>query len=370
MRLAVSVPALHTGSMVWRGVLGVVMLVFMASVVRADEPGAKPPEPAGTAKPGSKAPQPAASIVTKENGVTRIRLRPKSAPTGPLPPGATGPLPPDQAGPMPPAPSTLVPPSNSPPVSETESGTIEYFSPHLKEYGYWREDPQYGTVWIPHGNVVGENFSPYVTQGHWALNTNDDWGWESDLAFGWVVFHHGRWVWVPRVGWAWIAGRRYSPAWVNFRVPSGRGAFLGWAATPPLYIWRRGVAVSLHYRAPAYYVFCPSASLFSPHLHSHLVADSARRASYVRSSRRYLRPSRYRLAHGGPSLGAVRASPAEVVRSRSRRRASPVRAGAARATPATGAPRRRYSRPYDDPRSRARPAVDPRHRRRAAPRRR
>jgi len=103
----------------------------------------------------------------------------------------------------------------------------------LDPYGNWVEDEKYGTVWVPNRDAVGEDFAPYVSAGHWALTEDGDWSWQSDYPFGGVVFHYGRWVWVPGTGWAWVAGRRYANAWVSWRVPTDNYAYVGWAPMPP-----------------------------------------------------------------------------------------------------------------------------------------
>jgi hypothetical protein len=193
------------------------------------------------------------------------------APAGDAPqPPAYGPqgqpLSPDQAaqsGPQ--APQDNVP--------ETDPRALSEFRPTLDPYGAWVEDPKYGTVWVPNRDAVGEDFAPYVSAGHWALTEDGDWTWQSDYPFGGVVFHYGRWVWVPGTGWAWVAGRRYANAWVTWRVPTDDYGYFGWAPMPPAWGWYGGSAVSLWWYPPAPYVFCPSGYAFSYNVHSYIVHD-------------------------------------------------------------------------------------------------
>ncbi len=197
---------------------------------------------------------------------------PAPAPGGgaPQPPayGPQGqPISPDQAAPQP------APQAPQGDVPETDPRALSEFRPTLDPYGTWIEDEKYGTVWVPNRDAVGDDFAPYVSAGHWALTEDNDWVWQSDYPFGGVVFHYGRWVWVPGTGWAWVAGRRYANAWVTWRVPTDDYGYVGWAPMPPAWGWYGGSAVSLWWYPPAPYVFCPSGYAFSYHVHSYIVHD-------------------------------------------------------------------------------------------------
>ena len=158
-------------------------------------------------------------------------------------------------------------------MPETDPRAITEFRPTLDPYGAWVNDERYGTVWVPNRDVVGPDFAPYVSAGHWALTADNDWIWQSDYPFGNVVFHYGRWVWVPNVGWGWVAGRRYANAWVTWRVPTDNYGYIGWAPMPPAWGWYGGFAVSLWWYPPTAYVFCPTHYAFSYHVHSYVVHD-------------------------------------------------------------------------------------------------
>ena len=49
------------------------------------------------------------------------------------------------------------------------------FREPLAPYGNWVDDSTYGTVWVPHTSVVGADFTPYSTAGHWTYD--DEWVW-------------------------------------------------------------------------------------------------------------------------------------------------------------------------------------------------
>jgi hypothetical protein len=158
-------------------------------------------------------------------------------------------------------------------VPDTDPSALTTFRPALDPYGAWVTDSNYGTVWVPNREVVGEDFAPYVSRGHWALTSDEDWIWQSDYPFGWAVFHYGRWVWVPGHGWAWVPGRTYANAWVVWRTPMVGYDYIGWAPMPPTWGWYNGYAFGVWYSPPLPYVFCPSRFAFDYRVHYHIVRD-------------------------------------------------------------------------------------------------
>lgn len=207
--------------------------------------------------------------------------------------------------------------------TDADPRALSDFRPTLDPYGYWTDHPNYGTVWIPHREVVGPNFAPYVSSGRWALDDTGQWIWVSDYPFGRVVFHYGRWAWVTGTGWAWVPGYRYAPAWVTWRVPTGSYAYVGWAPMGPDYIWYNGVAVSYWYGAPTPWVFCPSVYVFHRHVNHYVVRDRTL-VTRIASTTRHYAPAAPRASGGvrrtayvpGPSLSAARVPAHAVPRDR------------------------------------------------------
>ena len=161
------------------------------------------------------------------------------------------------------------------------------FNPVLEPYGDWYQDSRYGLVWVPSRAIVGDHFAPYWSHGHWSLDTVGNWVWVSDFAFGPVVFHYGRWVWIPGVGWSWVPGYRYSPAWVVWRVPGPGVTYLGWAPMPPSYIWVNGMAVGLGFGITTVWGFCPTRYVFAPHPYRYRLRNSQRIGYLARHTHRY-----------------------------------------------------------------------------------
>lgn len=95
----------------------------------------------------------------------------------------------------------------------------------LTRYGVWQISQQYGEVWVP---SVTPRWRPY-TVGRWVW-TDDGWYWESSEPFGAVVFHYGRWAYDDGLGWVWLAGDEWAPAWVVWRQSHD---YVGWVPAPP-----------------------------------------------------------------------------------------------------------------------------------------
>lgn len=138
-----------------------------------------------------------------------------------------------------------------PQFDDTDPDAVRLFHDVLAPYGTWTDDSRLGLVWLPSHDSAGESFVPYGTSGRWSYRevATDAEGssepfreyvWVSDLPWGWVTFHYGRWAYTGERGWAWIAGRRYAGAWVDWRSPhAGAGAeIVGWGPTPPAHLWR------------------------------------------------------------------------------------------------------------------------------------
>jgi hypothetical protein len=206
-------------------------------------------------------------------------------------------------------------------VPDTDPSALTTFRPALDPYGAWVSDSRYGTVWVPNREVVGSDFAPYVSRGHWSLTADNDWIWVSDYPFGWAVFHYGRWVWLPGGGWAWVPGRTYANAWVVWRTPVAGYAYVGWAPMPPTWGWWNGYAVGVWYSPPLPYVFCPSAYVFDYRVHYHVVRDRALVRDIAQHTR--VEPTTYHApaqpsAHAA-SVAGGRAAPPPIMASRAPR---------------------------------------------------
>lgn len=145
--------------------------------------------------------------------------------------------------------------------ADTDPSALTDFRSTLDPYGSWVDDETYGTVWYPSSTVVGTDFQPYVSAGHWVYD--NDYVWVSDYEWGWAPFHYGRWITTTR-GWAWIPGRAYSGAWVSWRMGYDGYGYLGWAPLAPTWYWRGGYAYGLYSSPYAPYSYCSYGHVFDP----------------------------------------------------------------------------------------------------------
>ncbi|MCC6521169.1 MAG: hypothetical protein IT373_00775 [Polyangiaceae bacterium] len=156
---------------------------------------------------------------------------------------------------------------------DTDPSALGDFRAELDPYGAWVNDPTYGTLWVPSTATVGADFVPYRTAGRWAVAEDGSWVWVSDYSWGSVAFHYGRWVSMSGVGWGWVPGRTYAPAWVVWRVGAPGYDYVGWAPMAPSYLWRNGVAVGFFGSAILPFWYIGSQWLFDPLWHSHMLTD-------------------------------------------------------------------------------------------------
>ena len=112
-----------------------------------------------------------------------------------------------------------------PPPAGSDVSSEAVFYERLSPYGYWTFVAPYGRVWVP---AVGYGWRPYY-YGQWVLT---DWGWTfvSDDPWAWAGYHYGRWNWGTGVGWYWVPGRVWGPAWVDWRYGGG---YVTWCPLGP-----------------------------------------------------------------------------------------------------------------------------------------
>jgi hypothetical protein len=122
-----------------------------------------------------------------------------------------------------------------------------YFYEYLTPYGNWVTMSPYGYVWIP--RQMGYRWHPY-TYGRWVW-TNYGWTWISNYEWGWIPFHYGRWGWDDDLGWFWVPGNVWGPAWVTWRSSS---LYMGWAPLPPGIEFEAGIGLtSLPFDIPGHF---------------------------------------------------------------------------------------------------------------------
>jgi hypothetical protein len=152
-----------------------------------------------------------------------------------------------------------------------QAGT-RYFHQRLSPYGQWETHASYGEVWRPR---VAAGWRPYTT-GHWVYS-DYGWTWAADEPWGWAPFHYGRWYRDAGLGWGWVPGNVWAPAWVDWR---NGGGYVGWAALPPEAGFTAGVGVSFGgfdvnaALVPSYYCFVSERQILEPRLATFIVAPN------------------------------------------------------------------------------------------------
>ena len=102
------------------------------------------------------------------------------------------------------------------------------FYTKLEPHGAWLETSDYGYVWQPREAESSRSWRPY-TNGRWVY-TDAGWTWISQEPFGWATYHYGRWTRLRGIGWVWVPGNQWAPAWVSWRKSND---YVGWAPLPP-----------------------------------------------------------------------------------------------------------------------------------------
>ena len=143
-----------------------------------------------------------------------------------------------------------------------ESVSARYVSPDvvgyqdLDSHGVWRNEPSYGSVWVPTSVVRG--WAPY-RDGHWAWVHPWGWTWVDDEPWGYAVSHYGRWA-NQRGTWFWVPGpvstrAYYAPALVAFvggngfqiSISTGSVGGVAWFPLAPREVYRPSYATSRGY---------------------------------------------------------------------------------------------------------------------------
>ncbi len=168
---------------------------------------------------------------------------------------------PDAPAPEPAAPAPL---PAAPQMKLAEDESYQPFYNDLSSDGSWMNSPDYGYVWQPSISITINEWAPYV-DGSWSY-TDYGWAWQSPERFSHICYHYGRWTRLRNVGWVWVPGREWAPAWVSWRSSD---ECVGWAPLPPAARWHSSLGISswvdgVCHLAPSAYVFVATQNLCHP----------------------------------------------------------------------------------------------------------
>jgi hypothetical protein len=152
-----------------------------------------------------------------------------------------------------------------------------FFYEELSPFGDWVLTREHGWAWFP--SHAAPHWRPY-NDGRWVV-TDYGWTWVSYEPFGWATYHYGRWARDARLGWLWVPGTTWGPAWVSWQHGGG---FVGWAPLPPGTEFEIGFGIRLGLPGldvailPDAYSFVPERSFLDHRVSSSLVPSSRNRA--------------------------------------------------------------------------------------------
>ena len=96
---------------------------------------------------------------------------------------------------------------------------------HASRYGEWLWDDLYGYVWRPAQDERSYpwGWRPYHA-GRWSYAAGQMF-WVPQEPWGWIPYHLGVWQWDKKLGWVWLPGSYFAPAWVDWVI---YGGYVGW----------------------------------------------------------------------------------------------------------------------------------------------
>jgi hypothetical protein len=122
------------------------------------------------------------------------------------------------------------------PVQNLPPAVFYFAQAYGNRYGEWLWDDLYGYVWRPFVDTdrYPWGWSPYY-YGQWSY-AGGQMFWVPQEPWGWVPYHLGVWQWDKKLGWFWLPGSMFAPAWATWDF------FFGYACWRPwnLFDWITG----------------------------------------------------------------------------------------------------------------------------------
>jgi hypothetical protein len=116
-------------------------------------------------------------------------------------------------------------------LSELLGVNTAYADVDIGMFFIWQPSPNLA-VGMTIGNAVtamGANtYVPY-SNGQWIYTTNG-WYFRAPTHYEEITSHYGRWFFSPALGWVWVPGRLWAPAWVDWYEDDN---YIAWAPLPP-----------------------------------------------------------------------------------------------------------------------------------------
>ncbi len=135
------------------------------------------------------------------------------------------------------------------PIQRLPRAVFHFAQNYGYRYGEWVWDDFFGYVWRPYlndGRYPSGSWQPYH-YGQWASYAGQMF-WIPDEPWGWVPYHLGIWHWSKKLGWVWMPGSIFAPAWVDWDFFLGRFCWRPWT----LWDWYWGGAFADSFFGPYY----------------------------------------------------------------------------------------------------------------------
>ncbi len=102
------------------------------------------------------------------------------------------------------------------PLQKLPPAVFYFAQAYGSRYGEWLWDDLYGYIWRPFvdNGAYPWGWQPYFA-GQWA-SYNGQMFWIPGEPWGWVPYHLGVWQWSKKLGWVWLPGSMFAPAWATW----------------------------------------------------------------------------------------------------------------------------------------------------------
>lgn len=122
------------------------------------------------------------------------------------------------------------------PVQNLPEAVFYFAQKYGNMYGEWIWDDYYGYIWRPFINdyrYPWGDWAPYYC-GRWAT-AGKQMFWVPEEPWGWVPYHLGIWQWDKKLGWVWMPGSMFAPAWVDWEFFMGYASWRPWSVFDWMY---------------------------------------------------------------------------------------------------------------------------------------
>lgn len=114
------------------------------------------------------------------------------------------------------------------PIQKLPEAVFYFAQQYGYTYGEWIWDSLYGYVWRPFldDHLYPWGWGPYI-YGNWT-SVGGQLFWVPQEPWGWIPYHLGIWQWDEKLGWVWLPGSLFAPAWVDWAFFFGHFGWRPW----------------------------------------------------------------------------------------------------------------------------------------------